>query len=124
MTKNNVRRFMGAGFIGLAAFSLAACGGKPSQSDLKDAMMEGSESATAAGIDEATWEEFVDCSVEKMYNNMSDEGLETIADSDASALGADGSVDGLSAEDQEAFSAAFTDCTSVMMPEGASSSGS
>jgi hypothetical protein len=121
MTKHNVRRFMGAGFIGLAAFALAACGGKPSQDDLKDAMMEGADSVAAAGIDEATYEEFVDCAVESMYDNMSDEGLETIAEADESDLGSDLSVDGLSAEDQEAFSAAFTECTSVMMPEGATS---
>lgn len=121
MTKHNVRRFMGAGFIGLAAFALAACGGKPSQDDLKDAMMGSADSVTAMGLDEATWEEFVDCSVDKMYNNMSDEGLETIADADIDAMGADGNVEGLSADDQEAFTSAFTECTSVMMPEGATS---
>lgn len=122
MTKHNVRRFMGAGFIGLAAFALAACGGgKPSQADLKDSMMDGADSVTEMGLDEATWEEFVDCSVEKMYDNMSDEGLEALADADIDALGADGSVEGLSSEDQEAFSAAFTECTSVMMPESATS---
>lgn len=121
MTKYNVRRFMGAGFIGVAAFSLAACGGKPSQDDLKDAMMQGVDQATAAGIDEATYEEFVDCAVQDLYDNMSDEGLETLADAEAGDLGADGNVEGLSSEDQAAFTAAFTDCASVMMPEGASS---
>lgn len=113
---------MGAGFVGLAALTLAACGGKPSQDDLKDAMMEGADSVAAAGIDKADYEKYVDCAVEDMYGNMSDEGLETLMDADDGALGADGSVDGLSSEDQEALDAALQDCASVLVPEGSSGS--
>lgn len=121
MTKHNVRRITSAGLIGLVALALAACGGKPSQDELKDAMMEGTESVAAAGIDEATYEKYVDCAVEDMYGTMSDDGLETLMETDVDGVAANGNVDGLSAEDQEAFTAALTDCASVLMPETATS---
>lgn len=114
MSKLSVRRFMGAGFIGAMAVALSACGGGvPSEGDLKDAMMEG---ASIAGVDEVAYEEYVDCVVPKLTDNMSDDGLERLMD-EANSMGADGNVGGMSDEDSAAMNEAMSSCMSILMPE-------
>ncbi|MFV0533614.1 MAG: hypothetical protein ACK5MR_08180 [Cumulibacter sp.] len=71
--------------------------------------MEGSEQATSMGLDEATWEEYVDCLVPEMQANMSDDGLEAFMDADTDTVVNGGMMD-ISQEDKEAAEAAFTKC--------------
>ncbi|WP_134325166.1 hypothetical protein [Cumulibacter soli] len=109
MTKYNVRRFAAVGLLGAGAVLLSACGGAPSESELKDKFMEQASSASGLGMDEATYEQLVDCLVPKLMDNVSDDGLEALMDADADTLVSGGTE--VSQEDKDAFEDATATCS-------------
>ena len=114
MSQHPVRRFVGAGLIGLSAFALAACGGKPSEGDIKDKLVE----LYTAGqgeveIPKEQAEKLADCVAPKLHDKMSEDGLNTLMDVDAKDITTD-KVPDISKADEDAFTGAITDCASAV----------
>lgn len=113
MSQHPVRRFVGAGLIGLSAFALAACGGKPSEGDIKDKLVEVFGASSSAQLPEDQAEKLADCMAPKLHDKMSDDGLDTLMDVDAKDVTTD-KVPDISKADEDAFTGAITDCASAV----------
>lgn len=101
--------------VGLALalpLGLTACGGgKPSKEEVKEGMVSilnesgfDAESVEAAGISKDAVDDYYNCVVEDLYDNVSDDTLKALADGDASAQ--------MSAEDSPKFNEAARACMS------------
>lgn len=115
MSKHVVRRFVGAGLVGLSALSLAACGGKPSEGDIKDKLVDlyTGNQAQSAGITEDQAEKLAECLAPKMHENVSEDGLDTLMDLDEADFITD-DVPDISKEDDDAMTKAFADCSNAL----------
>lgn len=112
MSKHVVRRFVGAGLVGMSALSLAACGGKPSASDIEDKLVEvyTSDEVADLGITEEQAEKLAACAAPKMEDRVSEDGLDKIMDVDPDKLALQEDID-LSEEDNDTMDAIFEECS-------------
>lgn len=101
-----VRRVLGAGFIGLATFTLAACGGKPSEGEINDKLMD---MYTTIGLPEEQAQQVADCAAPKMEDELSSDTLDKFMDLDTSDL-ASNDVPDISSEDEAKLDEIFNEC--------------
>ncbi|WP_054952462.1 hypothetical protein [Flaviflexus massiliensis] len=113
MRTNSLKRSIVVAGLALALpFGLTACGGgKPSKEDVKDGMATiledygvSAETMEAAGISGEQLDGYYACIVDDVYDDVSDDTLNAIADGEDKML----------AEDQSAFNTAVTNCQSEL----------
>lgn len=108
-----VRRVLGAGFVGLATFSLAACGGKPSEGEIKDKLME---MYASVGLPEEQAEQVADCAAPKMEDQLSGDTLDELMELDAKDIASNDDPK-ISEEDDEKLDAIFDECGEAVMED-------
>ena len=103
---NLVRRTVGGAMVGLAVFGLAACGGRPSEGDVKDKLVELFE--TSPQIQEHA-EPLADCMAPEVTKQLSDDGLDTLMETDAKDILTE-DVGDMSKEDEDKFTDIASTC--------------
>lgn len=101
-----VRRTLGAGFIGLATFALAACGGKPSEGEINDKLMD---MYSSVGLPEEQAKQVADCAAPKMEDELSSDTLDKFMDLDTKDI-VGNDVPDISSEDEEKLDEIFNEC--------------
>lgn len=96
---NLIRRTVGGAMVGLAVFGLAACGGRPSEGDVKDKLVELFETSPQI---EGQADALAECMAPELTKQLSDDGLETLMDTEAKDILTE-DVGDMSSEDEEKF---------------------
>ena len=107
----STRRLVGAAMIGLSSFALTACGGKPSEGEIHDKLVEVLTHEKLGGLSEDDAQKVADCMAPKLADSMSEDGLESLMDDEPEDIVTD-DVGKISKEDEEVFKNAASDCSS------------
>lgn len=104
MRSNPIRRTMAALAAGATIFTMSACG--TSTDDVEDKLKSAYEKA---GLEDDKAENLAECMAPKLKDGLSDDGLDTLMDSDTDDIAA-GEGGKVSTEDAKVLSDAAAEC--------------